>query len=73
MCRSQPKFLRDFKIRTVSFGWRNVEIFFKRDEERVSLKKGRQTDIVKHKIHLDKYTLMNPTYAKQPFSGKTAL
>ena len=32
---------------------------------------GRRTEIVKHAIALDKFTLMNVTYAKQHFSEKT--
>ena len=67
----QPKLARDFKIRGVLFGCGNVEQVHIRDEERISKQKGRQTDIVKYAIKLDKYMLMNDTYAKQHFSEKT--
>ena len=32
---------------------------------------GRRTNIEKYTIALDQYTIMNATYAKQPFSEKT--
>ena len=38
---------------------------------RVDCDIGARTDIVKHTIHLDKYTLMNANYAKQDFLDKT--
>ena len=42
-----------------------------RDNERVQKNKCRRTDVVRHAINLDKYTMMNAAYAKQPFSEKT--
>ena len=69
--RSQPKLARDFTKKGIKFGWKHVEDIFLRDEERVKCDKGRRTDIVKHAIQLDKYTLMNAGYAKQPFSEKS--
>ena len=69
--RSQPKLTRDFTKKGITFGWKHMEDIFLRDEERVKWHKGRRTDIVKHAIQLDKYTLMNAGYAKQPFSEKS--
>ena len=43
----------------------------KRDMIRVECNTGQRTDIVKHAIKLDKYTMMNANYAKQVFSEKT--
>ena len=69
--RSQPKLVRNFIIRGIPFGWKQVEEILIRDNERVKLQKGNRSDIVRHTVLLDKYTLMNATYVKQPFSEKT--
>ena len=47
-----------------------MEQIFLRDEERAISNRGRGTDIVKHEITLDKYTLMNTTDVKQSFLEK---
>ena len=48
-----------------------METIYVRDSERVSNYLGPRTNIVKHAIYLDKYTMMNAGYAKQVFSDKT--
>ena len=40
VCRSQPKLVRDFRIRGILFGWKQVEEIFVRDNERVKFQKG---------------------------------
>ena len=67
----QPKLLRDFRMHSLSFGWKQMEEIFVKYNERVKLEKGKRSDIVRYAVLLDKYTLMNATYVKQPFSEKT--
>ena len=69
--RSQLKLARDFKTKNIKFGWKHVEDIFLRDEEKVKLSKDRRRDIVRYAIALNKYTIMNATYAKQPFSDNS--
>ena len=44
---------------------------YKHDEIIISNNMIPRTDISKHVVYLDKYTLMHATYAKQCFSEKT--
>ena len=48
-----------------------MESIYLRDLGRVSNNVGPRTNIVKHAIYLDKYTMMNAGYTKQLFSEKT--
>ena len=56
----------------ISFGWTKIEEIYVREDIRVENGKGRRTNIVKHDILIDKYTLMNIGYTKQHFSEKTS-
>ena len=69
--RSQPNLSRSLKFNNSSFGWKEMGNIYLRDVNRLDCNIGARTDIVKHAIHLDKYTLMNANYAKQVFSDKT--
>ena len=61
---------RSFLNNGISFGWKDVEAIYLRDEDR--LKNGQaKRNLVKHAILLEKYTTMNAAYAIQPFSEKT--
>ena len=69
--RSQPNQSRSLKYDDCSFGWKDMESIYLRDLGRMSNNVGPRTNIVKHAIYLDKYTMMNAGYAKQVFSDKT--
>ena len=62
---------RNLRIKEVYFGWKDVERIYLRDEKRLDNNVGRRTDLNKHCVCLDQYTLMNATYAKSPFTAKT--
>ena len=53
-----------------TFGWKDIETVYIRDMDRVANNVGQRTDIVKHAIFLDKYTMMNASYTKQIFQKK---
>ena len=53
-----------------TFRWTDIEIVYIRDMDRVANNVGQRTNIVKHAVFLDKYTMMNASYAKQFFSEK---
>ena len=45
-----------------------MESIYMRNLQRITDNLGTRTDIVKHAIMLDKYKMMNTSYAKQVFS-----
>ena len=47
-----------------------MEVIFIRDNKRMLNHEGKRTDLVKHDINLDNYTLMNAEFSKQAFSEK---
>ena len=61
--RSQPN--------NVYFGWKDIERIYLREEKRLDSNVGRRTDLTKHCVCLEKYTLTNVTYAKSPFTEKS--
>ena len=48
-----------------------METVFLRDEQRFKESNYKRTGIVQQTIYLDCFTMMNATYAKQPFTSKT--
>ena len=58
------KLSRGLKKSNVLFGWKQTTETYPRDEEREHSNLGRRTDIVKHTVTLDNYTLSNATYSK---------
>ena len=69
--RSQPKLARSFVKSGISFGWKQVEDIYMRDQDRKKKCDLPITKLEKHAIVLDKYTTMNAKYAKQPFQEST--
>ena len=55
----------------VYFGWKDVERIYLREEKKLDSNVGRRIALTKHCVYLEKYTLMNVTYAKSPFTEKT--
>ena len=58
-------------ISSVTFGWKQVQTIYERDEQRALRNEYTRTDVVQQTINLDSFTMMNATYAKQPFTSKT--
>ena len=69
--RSKLKGSKNLRLNKYHFGWNEVESIYKRDDERFKNNNYKKTDIVKQTIYLDSFTMMNATYAKQPFTSKT--
>ena len=55
----------------VEFGWKEMEPILIRENIRIGNHEAKRTDLVKHAVSLDNYTMMNAEYAKQVFSEKT--
>ena len=55
----------------VPFGWNEIEVTYERDVGRLQKNMPQRTDLNKHSVYLDNYTLMNASYAKKCFSEKT--
>ena len=69
--RSKVGGTKNLKLNNVHVGWKELETIFVRDEERFKNNNYKRTEIVKQTIHLDSFTVMNATYAKQSFTSKT--
>ena len=54
----------------VPFGWNEIEVTYERDVGRLQKNMPQRTDLNKHSVFLDNYTLMNASYAKKCFSEK---
>ena len=69
--RSRKGGTRNLKISSVTFGWKQLQAIYERDEQRSKRQEYRRTDVVQQTINLDSFTMMNAIYAKQPFTSKT--
>ena len=69
--RSKDDGTRHLKLHKTLFGWKDVESIYLRDEERAKRNELKRTTITKQTVSLDNFTMMNATYAKQPFTDKT--
>ena len=69
--RSKINGTKNLKLNNSHFGWSDVETIYSRDEDRFKKGNYKRTDIVNQTVYLDSFTMMNATYAKQPFSSKT--
>ena len=65
--RSQLTKSKLFTTHRVPFGWNEIEKTLKRDTERIS----QRTDLTKHLVYLDNFTIMNAGYANKCFSDRT--
>ena len=55
----------------IPFGWNQILQTFDRDMARVNDIGSQRTDLSKHCVFLDNFTIMNASYAKKCFSEKT--
>ena len=69
--RSKLNGTKNLELNNSHFGWSDVETIYSRDEDRFKAGNYKRTDIVNQTVYLDSFTMMNATYAKQPFSSKT--
>lgn len=53
------------------FGWDKIECTFERDESRIQKGLPQRTDLNKHCVYMDNYTVMNTSYPKKCFSERT--
>ena len=56
---------RNLKYSETHFGWKGIDKNLTRDKDRVAINMSRRTNLNHHCINLDKYIIMNATYAKQ--------
>ena len=69
--RSKQNGTKNLKLNKCDFGWKDVKTILLRYEKRFKENKYKRTDIVRQTISLGSLTMMNATYAKQPFTSKT--
>ena len=69
--RSRKNGTRNLKYSNCYFGWNELQTIYERDEARSNRQEYRRTDVVQQTVNLDSFTMMNATYAKQPFTSKT--
>ena len=71
--RNQYRFSRNSRNNGAMFGWKVVEDIYMRDHKRTDNNLGARTDIVKHAIALDSYTMMNAAYTRHVLSDKQSV
>ena len=59
------------KLRDVDFGWKEILLIADREDKRFKELNLQQSDVTGVTVVLDCFTMMNATYAKQPFTEKT--
>ena len=71
MYRRRHNGTRNLTYCSNNFGWNELQTIYGRKEERSKRQQYRETDVVQQTINLDSFTMMNTTYAKQPFTSNT--
>ena len=69
--RSQPKFLRNLKVDSIHFGWKDMDRIFIRGEARINSDSRVRTNVNKNSVNIDQYTMINAEYAKSIFTNRT--
>ena len=69
--RSQLSKAKSFVNNGIPFGWNEIVCTYERDESRIQKGEPQRTDLNKHCVYLDNFTVMNASDAKKCFSEKT--
>ena len=69
--RSQITKAKAFVSNGIQFGWNEITKTYDRDMSRLADAGAQRTDLTKHCVFLDNFTIMNASYAKKCFSEKT--